>query len=72
MHEESRKNTQAERAQKSRERLRAAGGTEILLKLPVELVQLLDETKRHRGLRSRSEVVIQFFEQGRADAQQTT
>jgi hypothetical protein len=64
--------TQAERVQKSRERFRAAGEIEVLIKLPVEMVAFLDDLKARHGLRSRSEVLIQFIDQRRATAQHTT
>ncbi len=55
-----------------RERLRAAGGEEVLFQLPRELVALLDELKERQGLRSRSQALIQLIEHGRATAQQIT
>jgi transposase len=53
-----------------RERLRAAGGEEVLFQLPREIVALLDELKERQGLRSRSQALMQLIEQGRATAQQ--
>ena len=55
-----------------RERLRAAGGEEVLFQLPREIVALLDELKERRGLRNRSQALMQLIEHGRATAQQTT
>jgi metal-responsive CopG/Arc/MetJ family transcriptional regulator len=72
MRQESRPITQTERAQKFRQRFRAAGETEVLIKLPVDMVAFLDDLKARHGLRSRSEVLIQFIDQRRATAQQTT
>jgi len=51
-----------------RERLRAAGGEEVLFKLPSEVVVLLDELKERQGLRNRSQALMQLIEQGRAAA----
>jgi hypothetical protein len=55
-----------------RERLRAAGSEEVLLQLPRATVVMLDDLKRRHGLRSRSQVLLQLIEQGRATAQQMT
>ena len=60
----------AERNRAYRARLRAAGGEEVLFKLPSEVVVLLDELKERRGLRNRSQALLQLIEQGRAAAQQ--
>jgi metal-responsive CopG/Arc/MetJ family transcriptional regulator len=50
----------------------AAGGQEVLFKLPKETVVMLDEIKERQGLRNRSQALMQLIEQGRAAAQQTT
>ena len=55
-----------------RQRLRAAGGEEVLFQLPRETVALLDELKERQGLRNRSQALLQLIEQGRATAQQMT
>ena len=55
-----------------RQRLRAAGGEEVLFQLPRETVAMLDEIKERQGLRSRSQALLQLIEQGRATAQQMT
>ena len=55
-----------------RERLRAAGGEEVLFQLPRETVALIDELKERQGLRSRSQALLQLIERGRATAQQIT
>jgi transposase len=60
----------AERNKVYRERLRAAGGEEVLFKLPSEIVILLDELKERHGLRNRSQALMQLIEHGRAVAQQ--
>jgi transposase len=55
-----------------RQRLRAAGGEEVLFQLPREIVELLDELKQRQGLRNRSQALMQLIEHGRATAQQMT
>ena len=56
-----------------RQRLRAAGGEEVLLQLPRETVAMLDAIKERQGLRSRSQALLQLIEQkGAAVQQQTT
>ena len=62
----------AERTQAYRQRLRAAGDEEVLLKLPRETIALLDDLKECHGLRNRSQALMQLIEQGRAIAQQIT
>jgi hypothetical protein len=53
-----------------RRRLAAKGRLQFIADLPRETVALLDEIKRHRGLRNRGQVLEQLIEQGRATAQQ--
>ena len=55
-----------------RQRLRAAGGEEVLFQLPSATVAMLDEIKERQGLRNRSQAFLQLIEQGRATAQQQT
>ena len=55
-----------------RERLRAAGGEEVLFQLPRETIALLDDLKQRQGLRNRSQALLQLIEQGRATAQHVT
>lgn len=55
-----------------RQRLRAAGGEEVLLQLPRETVAMLDAIKERHGLRNRSQALLQLIEQKGATAQQTT
>jgi hypothetical protein len=62
----------AERTRVYRERIRAAGSEDVLVRLPSEIVTLLDELKERRGLRNRSQALLQLIEQWRATAQQTT
>ncbi len=64
--------TSTERTKAYRQRLRAAGDEEVLVKLPRQTVALLDELKQCRGLRNRSEALLQLIEYGRAVAQQMT
>jgi len=55
-----------------RRRLAAKGRRQLIVDLPQETVALIDELKQRRGLRSRSQVLLQLIEQGRATAQQMT
>jgi hypothetical protein len=55
-----------------RQRLRAAGGEEVLFQLPRETVAMLDAIQQRQGLRSRSQALLQLIEQGRTAAQQMT
>ena len=55
-----------------RERLRAAGGEEVLFKLPSEIVALLDDLKERQGLRNRSQALLQLIGEKGATAQQMT
>jgi hypothetical protein len=53
-----------------RRRLREAGGLEVLVQLPRETVELLDDLKQRGGLRNRSQALLQLIQQGRGHAQQ--
>jgi hypothetical protein len=55
-----------------RRRLAASGQRQLIVALPRETVALIDELKQRHGLRSRSQVLQQLIEQGRATAQQMT
>ena len=55
-----------------RQRLRAAGGEEVLLRLPQSTVAMLDAIKKRHGLRNRSQAFLQLIEQKGATAQQVT
>ena len=55
-----------------RERLRAAGGEEVLFQLPRETVAMLDAIKERHGLRSRSQALLQLIEQKGAAIQHLT
>ena len=48
-----------------RERLRAAGGEEVLFQLPRETIALLDDLKQRQGLRSRSQAAFATNRTGR-------
>jgi uncharacterized protein YtpQ (UPF0354 family) len=52
-----------------RRRLAASGNHQLIVALPRETVALLDELKERRGLRNRSQVLMQLIEQGRVAAQ---
>ena len=52
-----------------RRRLREAGVEEVLVQLPRETLALMDDLKQRKGLRSRSQALLQLIEQGRAAAQ---
>ena len=62
----------ADRNKLYRQRLRAAGGEEVLFKLPSATVAMLDELKKRQGLRNRSQALLQLIEQKGAVAQQMT
>jgi len=64
--------TSTERTKAYRQRLRAAGDEEVLVKLPRQTIALLDELKQCHGLRNRSQALLQLIEYGRATAQQMT
>lgn len=53
-----------------RRRLAAKGRRQLIVALPTETVALIDELKQRHGLRSRSQVLLQLIERGRAPAQQ--
>jgi hypothetical protein len=61
-----------ERTQAYRQRLRAGGDEEVLLKLPRQTVALLDELKECHGLRNRSQALLQLIEEKGATAQHVT
>jgi uncharacterized protein YtpQ (UPF0354 family) len=53
-----------------RRRLVAQGQHQLVVALPREMVALIDEIKERRGLRNRSQVLMQLIEQGREITQQ--
>lgn len=52
-----------------RRRLAAQGQHQLMVALPRETVALIDELKERRGLRNRSQVLMQLIEQRREVAQ---
>jgi hypothetical protein len=59
-----------ERNSAYRQRLRAAGDEEVLVKLPRETIAMLDDLKQRKHLRSRSLALLQLIEQGREQSRQ--
>jgi hypothetical protein len=53
-----------------RRRLVENGNHQLIVALPRETVALLDQLKERRGLRNRSQVLMQLIEQGRGVTQQ--
>ena len=53
-----------------RRRIAANGSHQLVVALPRETVALLDELKERRGLRNRSQVLLQLIQEGRGAAQQ--
>jgi hypothetical protein len=62
----------AVRTQQYRQRIRAAGIEEVLIKMPTETREFIDRLKESRGLQSRSQALLQLIELGRQAAQLTT
>ena len=60
------------RTQLHRERIRAAGIEEVLIKMPTETREFIDRLKESQGLQSRSQALLQLIELGRRAAQLTT
>jgi len=54
-----------------RRRLAAEGRRQLIIALPQEMIAAIDELKLRRGLKSRSQVLMELIEQGRQPAQQT-
>lgn len=57
------------KGQAYRQRLRASGTEEVLVQLPRATIALLDELKVCRGLRNRSQALLQLIEEKGAAAQ---
>ena len=53
-----------------RRRLAANDRHQVIVALPRETISLLDELKQRRGLRNRSQVLLQLIEEGRGAAQE--
>lgn len=53
-----------------RRRLAAEGRRQLIVALPQEMIEAIDELKQRRGLRSRSQVLMELIERGRQPAQQ--
>lgn len=53
-----------------RQRIAANGNHQLIVVLPRETVAFLDEIQKRRGLRNRSQAVLQLIERGREVTQQ--
>ncbi|MGH7122197.1 MAG: ribbon-helix-helix protein, CopG family [Acetobacteraceae bacterium] len=62
----------AEQVRAYRQRQVAAGNREVTLTLPRDAVAFLDEIKERRGLRNRSQALLQLIERKGSTAQQMT
>lgn len=51
----------ADKQRRYRERLREQGKTEVLLKLPVEVVEVLDRLRTAQGVSCRGDVVVSLI-----------
>jgi hypothetical protein len=58
------------RTQQHRQRIRAAGMEEVLVKMPTETREFIDRLKESQGLPNRSQALLQLIELGRQAAQQ--
>jgi hypothetical protein len=65
-------NPLSERYRAYRRRLVAKGRHQLIVDLPRETVAFIDEIKERRGLRNRSQVLMQLIERGREVSQQET
>ena len=52
----------AEKQRRYRERLRKEGKTEVLLKLPIEVVEVLDRLRTAQGVSCRGDVVVSLIQ----------
>jgi len=55
--------SKAEHQRRHRERIRQQGKTEILLKMPLEAVALLDHLRASQGAANRGDVVVSLIRQ---------
>ena len=53
-----------------RRRLASKGRRQLIVDLPQEMIETIDELKQRRGLRSRSQVLMELIERGRMATQQ--
>jgi hypothetical protein len=53
-----------------RRRMAAEGRRQLVIALPQEMISAIDELKLRRGLKNRSQVLMELIEQGRQPAQQ--
>jgi hypothetical protein len=53
-----------------RRRLASKGHRQLVVDLPQEMIEKIDELKQRRGLRSRSQVLMELIERGRQPTQQ--
>jgi hypothetical protein len=60
------------RTQQRRQRIRAAGMEEVLIEMPVETREFIDEIKVRQQLPSRSQALLRLIELGRMAIQQST
>ena len=58
------------RSQQRRQRNRAAGMEEVLIEMPIETREFIDQLKERQQLRSRSQALLQLIELGRQATQQ--
>ena len=63
-------NTVIDKHRAYRRRLAANGNHQLVVALPRETVALLDEIKERRGLRNRSQVLLQLIERGKQTDQE--
>jgi hypothetical protein len=66
------KTSTAVRTQQHRQRIRAAGIEEVLVKMPTETREFIDQLKESQQLQSRSQALMQLIELGRMAIQQST
>jgi hypothetical protein len=53
-----------------RRRLASKGRRQLIVDLPQEMIETIDELKQQRGLRSRSQVLMELIERGSQPTQQ--
>lgn len=54
-----------------RRRLAAEGRHQLVVALPREMVEFIDDLRRQQGLRNRSQALLQLIEQGRQATQES-